>query len=193
MSALSSEVTVLGDEDSGAVLEALARQHDLLRRMLDFLGEAAEPDPFDFRRVEDRSWQEQYDMTRLGLAIGNNPPSRLAAWRRPSEPDAPYLAGLIPEPFEQGLIEHDARQIGSDVDVFTEAWWSSGGHDSGASFRCDLHVFEHLGSRIEVATRPPRASFSCRSNGFHRLQATGGCMWISGCSGKSTVWTGSRL
>ncbi|GAA2137690.1 hypothetical protein GCM10009802_46940 [Streptomyces synnematoformans] len=30
--------------------------------MLDFLGEAAEPDPLDSRRVEDRSWQEQYDM-----------------------------------------------------------------------------------------------------------------------------------
>ncbi|MGW7451985.1 hypothetical protein [Streptomyces sp. NPDC054787] len=151
VTALAGEVAVLGDEDSDGLLEALARQGDLLRRMLDFLGEAAEPDTFDPRRVEDRAWQEQYDMTRLGLAIGNIPPVRLAAWRRPSDPGAPYLAGLIPEPFEQGLIENDARRIDFDTDVFTEAGWSSGGHATGASFRCDIHVFEHLGSRIEVA------------------------------------------
>ncbi len=90
-------------------------------------------------------------MTRLGLAIGNISPSRLAAWRRPSDPDAPYLAGLIPEPFEQGLIEHDARHIDFGADVFTEAGWPSAGHASGATFRCDIQVFEHLGNRIEVA------------------------------------------
>ncbi|MDT0550116.1 MULTISPECIES: hypothetical protein [Streptomyces] len=151
MRALSGEVTVFGDEDSEDVLKALARQHDLLRRTLDFLGEAAEPDPFDPRRAEDRSWQEQYDMTRLGLAIGNIPPARLAAWRRPSDPNAPHLAGLIPEPFEQGLIENDARHIEFGDDVFTEAGWPSGNGPTGASFRCDIQVFEHLGSRIEVA------------------------------------------
>ncbi|WP_073743017.1 hypothetical protein [Streptomyces sp. CB02115] len=151
LSALTSEVTVLEDEDSEVLLEGLARQGDVLRRMLDFLGEAAEPDPFDPRRSEDRAWQEQYDMTRLGLAIANIPPARLAAWRRPSDPDAPHLAGLIPEPFEQGLIENDARHIDFDSDVFTEAGWASGGGAAGASFRCDIHVFEHLGSRIEVA------------------------------------------
>jgi hypothetical protein len=149
--ALSGEVTVLEDEDSEKVLEVLARQHDLLRRTLDFLGEAAERDPFDPRRVEDRSWQEQYDMNRLGLAIGNIPPARLAAWRRPSDPDAPYLAGLIPEPFEQGLIENDTRHIDFGSDVFSDAGWISGSGVTGASFRCDIQVFEHLGSRIEVA------------------------------------------
>ncbi|MFJ9930938.1 hypothetical protein ACIRU5_33535 [Streptomyces misionensis] len=149
--ALSSEVTVLGEEESEDVLETLARQHDLLRRTLDFLGQAAEPDPFDPRRAEDRSWQEQYDMTRLGLAIGNIPPSRLAAWRRPSDPNAPHLAGLIPEPFEQGLIENDTRHIEFGADVFTEAEWPSRSRTNGASFRCDIQVFEHLGSRIEVA------------------------------------------
>ncbi|MEU1129878.1 hypothetical protein ABZ383_08430 [Streptomyces sp. NPDC005900] len=151
VSALAGEVTVLGDEDSEGLLEGLARQDDVLRRMLDFLGEAAEPDPFDPRRAEDRAWQEQYDMTRLGLAIANIPPARLAAWRRPSDPDAPHLAGIIPEPFEQGLIENDVRNIDFDTDVFTEAGWSSGDPADGASFRCDIHVFEHLGSRIEVA------------------------------------------
>ncbi len=149
MSALSGEVTVLGDEDSEALLVTLAREHDLLRRTLDFLGEAADPEPLDPRRVEDRAWQEQYDMTRLGLVLGNIPPSRLAAWGRPRDPDAPYLAGLIPEPFEQGLIENDVRHI--DFDVFTEAGWPSRSRASGAAFRCDIQVFEHLGSRIEVA------------------------------------------
>ncbi|GAA2141528.1 hypothetical protein [Actinomadura napierensis] len=149
--ALSGEVAVLGEEDSEDLLTALAQQHVLLRRTLDFLGEAAEPDPFDPRRVEDRSWQEQYDMTRLGLSIGNIPPSRLAAWRRPSDPNAPHLAGLIREPFEQGLIENDARHIEFGDDVFTEAGWPSGSRATGASFRCDIQVFEYLGSRIEVA------------------------------------------
>ncbi|MFB4308630.1 hypothetical protein [Actinomadura sp. GTD37] len=149
--ALSGEVTVLGEEASEALLKALAQQDKLLRRTLDFLGEAAAPDPFDPRRVADRAWQEQYDMTRLGLSIGNIPPSRLAAWRRPSDPNAPHLAGLITEPFEQGLIENDARHIQFGDDVFTEAGWPSGRHATGASFRCDIQVFEHLGSRIEVA------------------------------------------
>lgn len=90
-------------------------------------------------------------MTRLGLAIANIPPSRLAAWRRPSDPNAPYLAGLIPEPFEQGMLEHDARHIDFGIDVFTEAGWPSGSYATGASFRCDIQVFEYLGSRIEVA------------------------------------------
>ncbi|MGW0672114.1 hypothetical protein [Streptomyces sp. NPDC002746] len=149
--ALVGEVTVLGGEESDDLLDVLARQNDMLRRTLDFLGEAAEPDSFDPRRAADCAWQEQYDMTRLGLAIGNIPPARLAAWRRPSDPHAPHLAGLIPEPFEQGLIENDARHIGFDTDVFTEAGWPSGSRATGASFRCDIHVFEHLGSRIEVA------------------------------------------
>nr|WP_168511971.1 hypothetical protein [Streptomyces sp. S1D4-11]QIY98784.1 hypothetical protein HEP87_38495 [Streptomyces sp. S1D4-11] len=150
-SALSGEVAVLDDEHSAHVLSALSRQHDLLRRTLEFLGTAAEPDPFDARRDEDLAWQEQHDMTRLGLSIGNIPPSRLAAWRRPNDPDAPFLAGLISEPYEQGLIEHDARHPGFDTDVFTEAGWASEGLTTGVSFRCDIHVFEHLGSRIEVA------------------------------------------
>ncbi|MQS09379.1 hypothetical protein [Streptomyces alkaliphilus] len=151
MRALSGEVTVFGDEESVALLEALARRHDLLRRTLDFLGEATVPDPFDSRRVEDRSWQEQYDMTRLGLAIANIPLARLAVWRRPSDPNAPYLAGLIPEPFEQGILDHDTRHLDVGVDVFTEAGWPSGNYATGASFRCDIQIFEHLESRIEVA------------------------------------------
>lgn len=205
--ALSGEVTVLGDEDSEEVLKVLARQHELLRRTLDFLGEAAEPDPFDPRRVEDRSWQEQYDMTRLGLAIGNIPPSRLAAWRRPSDPAAPYLAGLIPEPFEQGMIENDARHIDIGTDVFTEAGWPSGSRATGASFRCDIQVFEHLGSRIEVANinaTPVEARLGADLIYYHeatqsfvlvqakrlpRSRAADGCTWTSSCSGNSTAWT----
>ncbi|MGW0079876.1 hypothetical protein ACWDU9_32535 [Streptomyces cellulosae] len=149
--ALTGEVTVLGDEESGVAVEAIAQWHPLLRSLLSFLAEAAEPELLDPRRPEDASWQEQYDAARLGLAIGGVPPSRLAAWRRPADPHEPFLAGLIEEPYEASLIEHDARHFMGDAPVFQRMGWPYQGANDGGGFRCDIHVFEHLGRRIEVA------------------------------------------
>ncbi|MEW2085492.1 hypothetical protein [Streptomyces sp. NPDC005283] len=148
---LGREVTILEDSESEALLVALAQEHEKLRQLLDFLGEAAAPERLDPRRPEDASWQEQYEAARLGFAIGGIPPARLAAWRRPADRNQPLLAGLIKEPYESALIEHDVRHLLGDEHVFRSLGPPYETSAVGSSFRCDIHVFEHLGRRIEMA------------------------------------------
>ncbi|MEW5627269.1 hypothetical protein AB1388_11955 [Streptomyces hydrogenans] len=140
---LSSEVAVLPDELGQRLLAALRKQGPRFAELLDRLTIVADEAPFDSSRVEDRSWQEQYDSTRLALSIGEFPLAPLSAWRRPSSPHDTYLAGLIPEPTEQSLIEHDAAYSIPGPRLL-QPW-------DGPDFRCDIHVFEHDGRRIEVA------------------------------------------
>lgn len=142
-SMLASEVAVLPDELGQRLLDALREQGPRFAELLDRLTSVADQAPFDSSRVEDRSWQEQYDSTRLALSIGEFPLAPLSAWRRPASPHSTYLAGLISEPSEQSLIEHDAAHSIPGVRLL-RPW-------DGPDFRCDIHVFEHEGRTIEVA------------------------------------------
>lgn len=146
------EVTILEDTISEALLTALAQQHEKLRLLLEFLGEAATPERLDpQRRPEDASWQEQIEAARLALVTGGIPPARLAAWRRPVGRDEPALAGLIAEPYEPSMIDYDMHHFFDGDDVFQSMGPPYEGNSLGSSFRCDIRVFEHLGRRIEIA------------------------------------------
>jgi hypothetical protein len=92
----------------------------------------------------DRAWQEQQDAVRTILRLADLPHSAFAAWGRPDDRNAPYLRGLIPEPVENSLIEHDVRAgVSSD---FLGGWQQQSG------LACDIHVLQDsAGRRIEVA------------------------------------------
>ncbi|WP_143110693.1 hypothetical protein [Streptomyces sp. cf124] len=146
------EVTVLEDTISEALLTVLAQQHEKVRQLLDFLGEAATPERLDpQRRPEDASWQEQHEAARLAMATVGIPPARLAAWRRPVGRHEPFLAGLIAEPYEPSLIDYDMHHFFDGDDVFQSMGQPYVRNSLGSSFRCDIRVFEHLGRRIEIA------------------------------------------
>lgn len=114
-------------------------------KLLDWLEAQASPDLLSGRSIEERSWQEQEDAVRTAVRLADYPISAFGAWRRPTAPDAPYLAGLIPEPFESSLIDHDARASVNDVGLF-EDWQEADG------LRCDIHVMhDSVGRRLEVA------------------------------------------
>ncbi|WP_328739156.1 hypothetical protein OHA91_10420 [Streptomyces erythrochromogenes] len=140
---LFNEVVVLPDELGERLVAALRELGPRFAELLDRLSSVADQVPFDSSRIEDRSWQEQYDSARLALSIAEFPLAPLSAWRRPRSPHDTYLAGLIPEPTEQSLIEHDAAHSVTEP-RFLQPW-------DRPDFRCDIHVFEHQGRRIEVA------------------------------------------
>jgi hypothetical protein len=127
-----------------AVDNALRRDHPRLVSLLDWLIAQANPPVLDSRDLADRAWQEQQDATRSAVRIAEFPPSALAAWLRPTSRDAPYLAGLIPQPVEHSLIDHDVRMAGDAFGLPTE-WLSQG------NARCDIHVLrDDQGRRLEV-------------------------------------------
>ncbi|MFJ5207043.1 hypothetical protein [Streptomyces nigra] len=152
VAASDREFTILDAVASEALLSALAQHHEKLRQLLDFLGEAAEPERLDpLSRAEDASWQEQLEAARLAMATVGIPPARLAAWRRPADRHAPALAGLIAEPYEPSLLDYDMHHFFDGDDVFQSMGPPYVGGSLGSAFRCDIQVFEHLGRRIEIA------------------------------------------
>ncbi|WP_220504558.1 hypothetical protein [Microbispora sp. H13382] len=144
----SCRVGVVG-RCSGRVWEAfeaaLRERHPGLAGLLDWLMAQARPVFFNSNDPADRAWQEQQDATRSLLRIAEFPLAALAAWQRPQSKDAPYLAGLIPQPVEHSMIDHDVRVAGQAFGMFSE--WQ---HASGV--RCDIHVLrDKEGRRLEVA------------------------------------------
>ncbi|MGV9328204.1 hypothetical protein [Streptosporangium sandarakinum] len=128
-----------------AMNTALRAAHPELIGLLDWLIAQAAPPVLDSNDPADRAWQEQQDATRSLLRIAEFPHSSLAAWQRPSSRDAPYLAGLIPQPVEHSLIDHDVRAAGDAFELFSE--WQSGNE-----VRCDIHILQDAeGRRLEVA------------------------------------------
>jgi hypothetical protein len=144
----ASHVGVVGEcsSDVWRTLEAaLRKQHPTLIDLLDWLIAQARPAMLDSRDPADRAWQEQQDAARTLLRIADFPSAAVAAWKRPDSRDAPYLAGLIPQPVENSLIDHDIRAAGRAFGLTSE--WQA-----GSGIRCDIHVLQDAkGRRLEVA------------------------------------------
>ena len=128
-----------------ALQEALLRSHPELARYIEWLLANLSPVVFDVEDPADQSWQEQRDAAQSLTRVTDFPHSALSAWGRPASRDAPYLSGLIPEPVENSLIDHDVRAgLGSETPVF-DSWRGL------SDVRCDIHVLEDSdGRRLEV-------------------------------------------
>ncbi|MGH3617992.1 MAG: hypothetical protein ACRDQV_08185 [Pseudonocardiaceae bacterium] len=135
-------VTVLPVETRDDFIAAIRSRYASLVKLLEWLLALAEPSPLDSSRLEDRSWQEQQDSLGTLFRVAKFPVSAIAAWKRPADRDATYLSGLIPEPFENALIEHDARTTGNAFEDNLNVEGS----------RCDIQEFyDDHGRRLEVA------------------------------------------
>ncbi|MFE2955084.1 hypothetical protein [Nocardia tengchongensis] len=110
---------------------------------LEWLLAKANPPILSNRDPADQSWQEQRDAVSTIGSLFNAPQSMFSAWRRPQSPREPYLAGLIPEPVENSLIEFDAHSFSDGI---YRDWSSS------PNFRCDIHVLtDSNGRSLEIA------------------------------------------
>ncbi len=128
------------------MVEELRIRHPSLIPLIDWLTAQADAPVLGSGTAAEQSWQEQQDAARTILRLADFPPSVFAAWNPPDSPDAPYLAGLIPEPVEHSMIEHDARVSASSPGLFEE-WQQRDG------LRCDIHELHDNsnGRRLEVA------------------------------------------
>jgi hypothetical protein len=133
------------DRDVWSAVEGLLREgHPELGPLLDWLLAQANQVVFDDSPA-DQSWQEQQDATRTVVRIAGFPPSAVAAWDRPPGRDDPYLAGVIPQPPEHSLIEHDIRAAGVAFDMAAQL-----ANEPGA--RCHIHVLrDNEGRQLEIA------------------------------------------
>ncbi|MBC6457066.1 hypothetical protein HKK72_03965 [Actinomadura sp. HBU206391] len=134
-------VGVCGRKLWRAIEKKLRESHPELARLLDWLGALASPPVFDPSDPADRAWQEQQDAAATVTRLAGLPSAALAAWLRPASRDAPYLAGLHPEPVEAGLIDHDVRQAATAFGM-TSSWLQ------GDSARCDIHVLRDESHRV---------------------------------------------
>ncbi|MFB6784165.1 hypothetical protein ACFCX0_44490 [Streptomyces sp. NPDC056352] len=143
--ALSGSAGHCGMTTWQALQEALLRSHPELARYIEWLLANLNPIRFDVEDAADRAWQEQRDAAQSLTRVTDLPHSALSAWGRPASRDAPYLAGLIPDPVENSLIDHDVRAgLGSEAPLFDD-WRRL------SDVRCDIHVLEDSsGRRLEV-------------------------------------------
>ena len=123
---------------------AIQAKHPSMTELIDWLLALGSPPKFNSDDAADRSWQEQQDCAFCISRLGGLPPLTFAGWRRPASRDAPYLAGLVPKPYEQGMAEHDARTVGVSSGMFDN--WRP--EDNA---RYDIHVISTSdGRRLEV-------------------------------------------
>ncbi|MDE1675156.1 hypothetical protein [Nocardia gipuzkoensis] len=122
----------------------LRAKHPDLVPTLNWLTAIANPVVLSNDTAEDRRWQEHRDAVGLAARIFDSPPTTFSAWERPQRDDAPYLAGLIPEPVENSFIDHDVRSAGGMQSGYSP--WM------GGPSRFDIHVFQDsLGRTLEIA------------------------------------------
>ncbi|MFE9925199.1 hypothetical protein ACFYQA_27580 [Streptomyces sp. NPDC005774] len=143
--ALSESAGHCGMTTWQALQEALLRRHPELARYIDWLLAHLDPLVFNVEDAADRAWQEQKDAAQSLTRVTDFPNSALSAWGRPASRDEPYLAGLIPDPVENSLIDHDVRVgLGGEGSLFDD--WRQRN-----DVRCDIHVLEDsTGRRLEV-------------------------------------------
>lgn len=128
-----------------ALDQALRERHPELATLLDWLIAQADPPRLDINDPAERAWLEQQDALRNLARIAEFPPSAFAAWKRPASSGEPYLAGLIPQPVEHSLIDHDIRIAGQPFGMYAE-WQGS------TETRCDVHILQDsAGRRLEIA------------------------------------------
>ncbi|WP_314224117.1 hypothetical protein [Streptomyces zaehneri] len=143
--ALSGSAGHCGTAAWEALRKALLKAHPELAPYIEWLLANLTPVVFDVEDAADRAWQEQRDAAQSLTRVTDFPPSALSAWGRPASRDEPYLAGLIPDPVENSLIDHDVRAgLGSEAPRFDD-WRGLG------DVRCDIHVLEDsTGRRLEI-------------------------------------------
>ncbi|MEU6330770.1 hypothetical protein ABZ851_26365 [Streptomyces sp. NPDC047049] len=143
--ALSGSAGHCGMTTWHALREALLRRHPELARYVDWLLAHLNPLVFNVEDAADCAWQEQKDAAQCLTRVTDFPHSALSVWGRPASRDEPYLAGLIPDPVENSLIDHDVRAgLGGEAPHFDD--WRQRG-----DVRCDIHVLEDsTGRRLEV-------------------------------------------
>ncbi|WP_330349952.1 hypothetical protein [Streptomyces sp. NBC_00582] len=143
--ALSGSAGYCGTETWQALRAALRQSHPELTPYIDWLLARLNPVVFRPDDAADRAWQEQKDAADSLTRLTDFPHSALAAWDRPLNRDDTYLAGLIPEPFEQSLIEHDVRVGLGDMSQLFDGWRRL------SDVLCDIHVLEDsTGRRLEI-------------------------------------------
>lgn len=141
----SNAVTILSVETRDVIVEAVRSKNPSLAGLFEWLLALAEPSPLDSGRMEDRSWQEQQDSLGTLFRVAKFPVSAIAAWKRPVDRNATYLSGLIPEPVEHALIDHDSRTTVNSPGLLDSNLGIKGS-------RCDIHEFyDDHGRRLEVA------------------------------------------
>ncbi|WP_145987865.1 hypothetical protein [Streptomyces hygroscopicus] len=128
------------DGDIGkVVIGALRYLRPEMDELLRFLETAINADALDSGAPEDQAWREERDAMRTILRIGQFPTALAGVWRRPNDRHEPYLAGLVRDPTEASLMEHDTRFFGD---------WAGGGYPQ---MRCDIQVFTDGRRRLEIA------------------------------------------
>lgn len=141
-----NQVGTFGRETWDGVESELRKRYPALRPVLDWLQAMAEPVSLSSQNAAERRWQEERDAIGLAARIFDATPTAFAAWRRPESDDAPYLAGLIPEPVESSMQEHDARVGITPPSGLVRKWLGN------KNFRCDIHIFEdRAGRTLEIA------------------------------------------
>ncbi|WP_411134726.1 hypothetical protein [Streptomyces sp. C10] len=134
-----SGVRQLGEDMGKAMIGALSYLRPEMAELLEFLKTAIDADALDSNAPEDQLWREERDAMRTILRIGQFPTALAGVWRRPNDRHEPYLSGLVRDPTEASLMEHDTRFFGG---------WSAGGYPQ---MRCDIQVFTDGARRLEIA------------------------------------------
>lgn len=134
-----SGVRQLGDDEGKVTIGALSYLRPGMADLLEFLKTAINADALDSDEPEDHAWREERDAMRTILRIGQFPTALAGVWRRPNDRHEPYLSGLVRDPTEASLMEHDTRFFGD---------WGGGGYPQ---VRCDIQVFTDGKRRLEIA------------------------------------------
>jgi hypothetical protein len=120
---------ICGESVWHAIERILRARHPELAGLLDWLTALANPPEFSPEDAADRSWQEQKDCADCLVRIFGLPLLSLAAWQRPGSRDLPYLSGIVPQPYEQAMIDNDTRATFRAYPLLFEGWREAANRD----------------------------------------------------------------